>query len=207
MPNWVTNKLIISADEESIREMKAQLAQPYEVGEAGEKEGAFLLWNIIRPLDLDAYFSNKTVQTSSDPSDLMDFVEKFNRDVAEKNDWYNWNLRNWGTKWDANSSVEWSTDPCMLFYGFDTAWSPPVQAIDKLAMQYPNAALTLTAIDEGMGFACELGWANGEQRYDVELTINHYLLVDLLGSCWCCDDGEPSEDYSCPPIERGESNA
>ena len=40
-------------------------------------------------------------------------------------DWYNWSIHNWGTKWDAcNSHIE-SDDEDYIFITFDTAWSPP----------------------------------------------------------------------------------
>ena len=43
----------------------------------------------------------------------------------EKENWYMWNVNNWGTKWDA-TIYDWQrVDEHTIFISFDTAWSPP----------------------------------------------------------------------------------
>jgi hypothetical protein len=45
-----------------------------------------------------------------------------------KNNWYDWSIQNWGTKWEVNdASVYTSSDHIVI--SFDSAWSPPVDAI------------------------------------------------------------------------------
>ena len=39
--------------------------------------------------------------------------------------WYEWNISNWGTKWDAQPfDINWEDD-CVTFQ-LETAWSPPI---------------------------------------------------------------------------------
>jgi len=47
----------------------------------------FAFWNIIKPTDMDTYYLQK------DPNE--DKTVLFSGD-----NWYDWNVRNWGTKWD-----------------------------------------------------------------------------------------------------------
>lgn len=47
-------------------------------------------------------------------------------------DWYEWNINNWGTKWDfALDSVE-RTDSYTVKASFESAWSPPITAYERL---------------------------------------------------------------------------
>ncbi|NDA95661.1 MAG: hypothetical protein EBY03_05945 [Actinobacteria bacterium] len=72
------------------------------------------------------------------------------------NCWYDWNVRNWGTKWDVavhdndkypdTELHEESTT--VLGYKFNTAWSPPIEAITKLSEQYPSLEMNLIATEE-----------------------------------------------------------
>lgn len=61
-------------------------------------------------------------------------LEQQARNVAEYGhpDWYSWNIANWGTKWDfALENVE-RVNANTLTAAFDSAWSPPIEAYQKL---------------------------------------------------------------------------
>jgi hypothetical protein len=49
-------------------------------------------------------------------------------------DWYDWNIANWGTKWDvyADTDSVKLTDTGGITFTFDSAWSPPIGAYIKL---------------------------------------------------------------------------
>jgi hypothetical protein len=60
-------------------------------------------------------------------------------------DWYSWGIKNWGTKWNATDSyVSDSGDVC-----FNTAWSPPIPVIRKLAELFPDLIFELEWTIEG----------------------------------------------------------
>lgn len=168
MPNWVMNTLSITGTPEVIAQMKAQLSAPYEVSaynfikdemETVKVEQPFSFWNIIKPTNLDEYHDKPN--------------EK--QDTSNPNHWYPWNIRNWGTKWDARE-VQASESPESLGFGFDTAWAPPVEAINKLAEQYPTASIEL-AYTEEQGWGGVIEWEDGVGE---ETDSYEY-------KCWNCD--------------------
>lgn len=65
--------------------------------------------------------------------------------------WYDWCVSNWGTKWNACHSEYWDVDESsnMTMYRFDTAWSPPEPVIHALAIAYPNLTFRLEYTIEG----------------------------------------------------------
>jgi hypothetical protein len=230
MPNWVSNRLVISGEKETLDELQAQMATPYEsehynyVDNKVDKSivsGEFLLWNAIRPIDLDTYYERaKTEQRIADrnnpieeetkvtPEEAIDKIkealkemppidsEQFHADMAGimaemavGMDWYNWNVRNWGTKWELSDVSLDRTDRELTYY-IESAWSPPVEAINNLAKQYPTLTFTIKSLDENSCFACELGWTGGEQSYELDLPITHEVYVDMRGYCWACDVSE-----------------
>ena len=61
--------------------------------------------------------------------------------------WYEWNVANWGTKWDIgpinNLSYEKIDKEYVIDITFDSAWSPPVEAMKKLFDLYQKRGLNL----------------------------------------------------------------
>lgn len=47
-------------------------------------------------------------------------------------DWYDWNVANWGTKWDFELDNKDRDDPNTMTASFDSAWSPPITAYERL---------------------------------------------------------------------------
>ena len=74
------------------------------------------------------------------------------QDVADgQGDWHGWRCENWGTKWDVEASLEdWQDDS--LDYQMDTAWSPPIAWLAKVAEQYPELEFMLKYEEVGMCF-------------------------------------------------------
>jgi hypothetical protein len=169
MPNWVYNGLTIEGKPESVKALIKQLNQPFKMVhdhwnmETMQQEKklttypnpVFAFWNIIKPTDMEAYW-------------------------AEPANWYDWNIRNWGTKWDvAVAENEQYTDTSMedspngenhvVHYNFNTAWSRPLPALFKLSEQYPELLFTHSYQEEtGWGGEMEIlrGVAISESEYD-----------------------------------------
>lgn len=140
MPNWVYNSLSISGDEGEIKRLEKQLATPYErtAYDLGEKkyhsykvEKVISLWNAVKPDDLEAYEDN--------PSE----------DQSGFNHWYLWNIRNWGTKWDVRDEEVIDREEGHIAYQFNTAWSPPIEAITTLSEQFPTLDFNISYQEEG----------------------------------------------------------
>lgn len=61
----------------------------------------------------------------------------------EEANWYQWNVANWGTKWDAcEPYVAPRETGEALVYEFRTAWSPPVPVFEQLSCQHPDLQVT-----------------------------------------------------------------
>ena len=110
------------------------------------------------------------------PTELLNFSSPIKDDkLAEvfmekygAKDWYDWRVKNWGTKWDvAISNDEKYPDTHLteesttgLSYNFNTAWSPPIEAITKLSEQYPDVTFNLS-YEEETGWGGEVEFENG----------------------------------------------
>ena len=51
----------------------------------------------------------------------------------DADNWYEWSIENWGTKWDAGDLTNLERDGNDLSFSFNTAWSNPKQLFDFLA--------------------------------------------------------------------------
>ena len=79
---------------------------------------------------------------------LQEFVP-----IEHEENWYDWCVNNWGTKWDIDvheTSLNLSDDKKSLTVAFDTAWSPPLAAMERMLDQGFNVRLMYS--EEGVGF-------------------------------------------------------
>ena len=83
-----------------------------------------------------------------------------------KGEWdYDWSVANWGTKWDVGDGQgiqTWSDHELVVY--FDSAWSPPVTAYEKLT----DLGFTVYATYYEPGCAFAGIWENGyDDHYDL----------------------------------------
>lgn len=83
-------------------------------------------------------------------------------------DWYSWNVKHWGTKWNSYDVEIIKDNPFFKMEGveirFNTAWSPPVPVIRAMSCMFPDLSIQHYFEDEGECF--HPGWItfeNGEQ--------------------------------------------
>lgn len=110
-------------------------------------------------------------------------------DNAKKYDainWYEWSIRNWGTKWNSNSYE--AGEDGRSFY-FETAWSPALPVILELSKQHPEMKFGCLYSDEEIG--CRVGYAlihdgkiDFEGSFDDRTPDAYKLAFDL----WGCGD-------------------
>jgi hypothetical protein len=148
MPNWCYNNLDITA---TTPEQKAVLER---VSRAEPEDGFIGLFMPLPEILKDT--------TSPAPDDLdPELREQMIRETGFDN-WYDWQVANWGTKWDPDVEVlDW--DGTTLSVSFDSAWSPPIGFYEWLTEQ--GYAVSANYYEPGMNFAGE--WINGED-YCVE---------------------------------------
>jgi len=85
------------------------------------------------------------------------------RPLDKEGDWYEWNVANWGSKWDLND-VRFSGDveDKEVSYYFDTAWSPVVPVIEELAKEFKKLSFTYVFYEGGSDYWGEQEYKKGE---------------------------------------------
>ena len=88
------------------------------------------------------------------------------RPADQEERWYDWNISNWGCKWDA-SIIDWSRDDDNTITAYyDTPWGPPLQLYYFMIEE----GFTVNAMyhESGMGFAGVFDNGNDEYyEYDI----------------------------------------
>jgi len=115
------------------------------------------------------------------------------------NDWYSFNVREWGTKWDVavhsedkypdtNMEDTINGENHVVYYNFQTAWSRPMPALIKLSSQYPDLLFTLS-YEEETGWGGELELLRGEVISESEYD-NQCRDCDATDQMEYCDECE-----------------
>ena len=71
-----------------------------------------------------------------------------------KNDdrWYDWNINNWGTKWDVDPECDHFESNCFECE-FETAWSPAEGIYYAIQEKFPDVSISWFFDEPGMEFA------------------------------------------------------
>lgn len=194
MPNWCSGDLVVEGEPAQLKELMDFLNSPYERKYAGDGETitkfsnpVFSFWNVVKP---EEHEMNAYVNTEA---------------------WWDWNITNWGTKWDiANVDGENSyrtylnaetLDSGKISYLFSTAWSPCSPVIELLAENFPTLKFTYTYSETGMDFWGVETYAYGQLVSEVggELSHKAYQLMGDVESCNCAWSEDEEYFYKdCP---------
>ena len=180
MPNWVYNGLTIEGNPEQVDKLVEQMNKPfvYSVNSNGD-----LAFNIKQRKYVNPIFAFHNIYSYKDAGitdEVYHSQPEFKKDDSfadflkfPSNDWYNFNNREWGVKWDvavAEDDQYPSTymegpvvngDNKVVYYNFETAWGIPRNALSKLSAQYPNLLFTLS-YEEETGWGGEMEFLRGE---------------------------------------------
>lgn len=160
MPNWCSNRLNIFGSPENIQEFlnttkdnKLSFSQTVPMPD--------ILKNIQSghiSIDNESYSVWREVDGKTIPiSDSeMDDIKK----VAGSTNWYDWNIENWGTKWDIDDVFDYDEDRISCI--FDTAWSPPIEWLTTVSKKFPNLSFELHYCEGGCDFYGSAFAENGE---------------------------------------------
>lgn len=86
--------------------------------------------------------------------------------------WYDWNIENWKTKWNAyGCEIIYDEDWC-LSIKFQTAWSIPTPIIEKIIKTFKGCKIQYIAVDEGGYFANYLKVSEEGVRIEKDLNQN-----------------------------------
>lgn len=109
----------------------------------------------------------------------------FPKDRDEEKEWYNWRIENWGTKWIAFDTTmtpifteendKEEKKESELIYEFCTAWSPPIEWLNKVSIMYPNIKFELKYQEPGVDFSGIFEISAGEIINDVQGKYGEYF--------------------------------
>jgi hypothetical protein len=83
------------------------------------------------------------------------------RPESETDNWYGWNVENWGTKWDVNLAGYEIIDETTVSLSFDSAWSPPISLYEYLESE----GWTVNSLYDEPGMAYCGQYADGDDNY------------------------------------------
>ena len=146
MPNWCNNNITIRGSKDTVEQ----------------------LWK-------DAQAADGLLEAMVPPPENMfrgAIGQKEREQCAEQGipNWYDWQVENWGTKW--NVSIEGlefhdNEDGTAEITGwFDSAWAPPTQAMETYGSENPDVSITLDYHESGMCFVGRMTVEGGEAEDD-----------------------------------------
>ena len=150
MPNWCNNNLTLQHED------PAMIQRAYDALERGEFLNEFI--PVPEQLQIVAGSVGDPVEQAKLEADT-----KRNQEELGYGNWYDYCVGEWGTKWDCGEQgcQDIHPDGKMLHTTFDTAWSPPIAAYEKLtALGFTVGAMYY---EPGMAY-CGV-WEDGNDDY------------------------------------------
>ena len=202
MPNWVYTNMWVHGERSALDAFAQKAARPYKtyfqssLSKEVQEElywSPLCFWNFVEPEDKDVYFQSASGETMNDPKN-----------------WYQWNVNNWGTKWDA-TDVHLDDEGYALNYLFKTAWSPAEAAFTAMLRQHPDLHFTWRCVEEqGWGVEYE-SWNNDlmvTKEWDVPDSHAEWISTDQeCGRCMWADLGIDEDLYEDCPQSISQVNA
>ena len=105
--------------------------------------------------------------------------------------WYDWRIANWGTKWNSNSVQISEPSPgpgkndISVTIIFETAWASPIPIITYLGNHFPTMSFELTYADEDCGYNVgEFTWEDGELKNMFQPDGGSNEAMEIFFKCW-----------------------
>ena len=148
MPNWCNNSITIRGPRNKIADIWTQ---------ANIKDG---LLAALVPQPEDMFHGN--------------LGETERAECAEKGipNWYDWNVSNWGTKWDVGLEglefTELADGEAEISGWFDSAWSPPIDAFSTFSLANEDCSVENFYHESGMCFVGCWDSDGGDDHYEYD---------------------------------------
>lgn len=171
---------------------------------AGEDPKAVLAEAIPLPLEPQHYTADDyevcaryLLERSPDCLDKARLAIRAKEETGHSS-WYDWNVANWGTKWNSYSLVVEQESADRIELTFQTAWSTPEPVLEKLAAANPQLAFTVDAFDEGWNFAYQ-GRAASGLYVGTDVPATPELYEKVYGEPAPSDDDDDGDGDSVTP--------
>jgi len=124
MPNHVTNVISFPNDEKKVDEIRSFMTD--------EASGLEFDFNKLIPMPEYIFRGNLGAEE---------------RYKYGKDNWYDWSIENWGTKWNAYT-IRWFSS-CVWF---ETAWTSVPKIVKALSEKFPDVEMNYSWADEACGY-------------------------------------------------------
>lgn len=156
MPNWCENVLVITLPKDH------PLVKDFDLIINKKPDSEFGLLNLFHPMP-----AHQPDVKKANPFFATGGLGSKEQKLYGRNNWYDWSIENWGTKWDVFSSdihgsVIKNVNSFTYEFVFDTAWAPPIQALLKSGLDFE-----LYYYESGMCFA---GYASKDEDHYIKFT-------------------------------------
>ena len=140
MPNWCENRVDICGKPEDIKKFMDLAGRKFDFQKIVSMPKK--LQDTTSPVRTEGAHANMTTERQKQ------LLDKYGSD-----NWYDWALSNWGTKWQARNVklVVKRKDYCRFV--FMTAWSPPEGIYRKIRELFPDLSISWFYDEPGMQFA------------------------------------------------------
>ena len=145
MPNWCSNSINITGPADQVKTL-------WEQAQANWKNEDYGLLNAMVPMPKELRETTSPTPQEGQanykgPQPLIDGCDN----------WYDWAVKHWGTKWDIDvDGLEYTDNgdgTAQISGWFESAWAPPIQAYDKFLDDMDGCSLYATYEEGGMDFA------------------------------------------------------
>lgn len=158
MPNHVTNELKFIGKPERVKELLSKC----------KSENSEFSFQSFFPMPT-ALIGTRSPANIVSVKELKEWKEKFNNGLLSEwekesrpmtknesdkliqmygtNNWYNWRIQNWDTKWDCYEVMVLGDNSIQ----FDTAWSTPISVMKRLSVLFPDVKIEVRYADEDLG--------------------------------------------------------
>lgn len=211
MPNWCSNRLVIEGEEHALTSLLS----------AAKTDETDFSFNGLVPMpeelksirtggaEIDGVHVTAWREVPQEDGTIVKvpLTAEYKAELLQKygsDNWYDWSIENWGTKWDASEArvdVDGSEDVAEI--DFETAWGPPSEFVKTLAAKFPMFRITLMYAEPGMCFGGTRVYDKGELVDAFETSSNsataalsewHELVVGICDEDETCEDEDEDED-------------
>ena len=163
MPNHCTNHLTVSGDAKEIKRFHEAIT----AGERQDHEQFRILDNLFpTPQELRETVKGFSANGGQNPENAE--KQKANMEKFGVPDWYEWNCKNYGSKWSDYDGVFGQVSDNEINMVFVSAWSPIGEGIRNVSEQFPTLDFILAYDEGGMAFCGGYAIRNGEIIADLE---------------------------------------
>lgn len=191
MPNLCQNELFVKGNKKDIKEFKEEAKGTGEDEDTDLSMSNFLpVPEILTRMSAPTFpvesknLEKEMIKDIENGSDTIPITKKISEALEKKygaDNWYNWQVENWGTKWDIDAHLSTVSNE-ELVYDFMSAWSPPNNFLVGVSKFYPKLRFYLEYHEGGMGFRGEFEAKNGKTTKDRSWDMTTEELCEL-GYC------------------------